>query len=182
MKKTVVMALVAMVATACSSSKKETPNSLPERSITIISPKHGETFRAGQYVTVKWRSNNLPKGTLIELQLENYTGKKIVLGELVPQTIAYSHHDCYPAANCGAEYYTANDGEEVVQIPPDTSFYGKSLYHRPELNASYGKTFKLSLNAITPALLAFFTTGQTPSTVEGPISDSSKDFFAIVPH
>ena len=173
MKKNVLLGLIAITAMACS-SKKSPGNSLAAPSITVLSPKNGEVFHAGQYVTVKWKSSNLPKGTLIELQLANYTGgKKIVIGELVPQTIARSLH---------TNYYTVDDGEEVVQIPSDTSFYGRSLYHRSDLNASYGKTFKFSVSAITPTTLAFFTTGHIPATVEGPVVASSEDFFTVTPH
>jgi hypothetical protein len=53
------------------------PNGIPVAptpSIRVISPNGGETYQAGQQITVKWTSCNIPGSQMIRLNLLNVTG------------------------------------------------------------------------------------------------------------
>lgn len=65
-------------------------------SVTVLSPNGGETFVAGQQITVKWTSKNIPTTDMMNISISNGTVNSPSLA-------------------------TVNDGEEVYTIPANFS-------------------------------------------------------------
>jgi hypothetical protein len=125
---------------SCSSCKKEGQLKLSaaDTAITILSPNGGETYYAGNYITIKWKGSNLPTGTVITAGLQNINGTGVVEYGLKPQ---------HPAKS-DVTGSTDNTGEEIFQLPVDTV----SIYHEKMwgMMYTYGKSFKVSLTAVFP--------------------------------
>ena len=75
-------------------------------SITVISPNGGETYQAGQQITVKWTSNNIAPSSLVSIFLRGSVANGTESGvKLGPSTI--------------------NDGEEVFTLTSKYDYYLK---------------------------------------------------------
>jgi hypothetical protein len=71
----------------------------PNGSITVLSPKGGETYKAGGQMMVKWKTNNVDSaGSSIWIHLDTFDGKHLDNGNLVSSHIQ-------------------NTGEKIVIIP-----------------------------------------------------------------
>ncbi len=80
------------------------PTGLPSKpvpSVKVISPNGGETFTAGQQITVKWSSCGIPAtGNVISIQLRGgFPGSAVNFMELAPSN------------------YSVNDGSETITLP-----------------------------------------------------------------
>ncbi len=168
MKRLILICIIAINAISCSSCKKEsqqlTPISVRDTSIAIVSPNGGESYHAGDYITVKWKGSNLPIGTVITAELQNINPAIGVVGTtLKPQHAAHSPQIAS----------TDNDGEELFQLPLDSQ---QDVYHEKHFGVlyTYGKSFKISLMAVFPTPIG------TPILVNNLFrTSSSKDFFTI---
>ncbi len=119
MKKTIFISLIAFIATGCSTCKKEAVLSTAP-SITVLSPKGGETLYADEDSTVSfsvtWKSANLPKGAMIEAELSfeesggpNSTGTVNVILEPVHKQVVHLYTTDV--------MITDNDGQEIFKMP-----------------------------------------------------------------
>jgi len=72
----------------------------PNGSITLLSPNGGETYKAGNQVTVKWQTKNVGSGNNIWIHLDTADGRHLNNGDLVSSHIP-------------------NNGEKTVAIPVD---------------------------------------------------------------
>ncbi|MDB5254766.1 MAG: hypothetical protein JWL92_142 [Candidatus Nomurabacteria bacterium] len=108
--------------------------------LTIISPEGGQTFFAGQYITVKWKSGNLPPGHLIGAMIINNQFE-------ISSKVAIS---MYPQKRVptSVSVLTNDDGEEVFRIPADEGDVGNFLY---ENGTSHGKSFTICLTYSDPS-------------------------------
>ncbi len=109
--------------------KSTTPTSCPANgtpSVTIISPNGGETFVAGQSITVKWNSCNMPSSDNVTLYLQ-YTSAQGGWSNIL-------------LANSGTSYTSKNDGEEIVNILPESTI--SSI-----VGTEYGINFKIKIKA-----------------------------------
>lgn len=72
-------------------------------SITVLSPNGGETYTAGQKITLKWKTCNISANALLTVYLD-YNGYSLNIG------------------NSG-QFMTLNDGSEIITLP-NVSAYG----------------------------------------------------------
>jgi hypothetical protein len=162
MKKIILISFVAIIASSCTSGKKENTqasnSSSGDTPITIISPIGGQRYHAGDWIVVKWKSANLPSGTVITVGLDNVNGTADAGASLVPLYAAKS--DIYGAVN--------NSGHAIFQLPIDKA----DMYHMVlgGVQMSYGKTFKIGLMAFRPSV---------PSVI---IASAHSDFFTVTAH
>lgn len=92
-------------------------------SITVLSPNGGEMYQAGQQVTVKWKSCNIPSNYQWSIFLSN-----------APASANY-----LIASN------TANDGIETFTVP------SREQWSSPiDVDFQYGNYFKVQVSAVNP--------------------------------
>ena len=70
-------------------------------SITVVSPNGGEVYTAGQQITVKWTSCNIPANALVTIQLN----------DSISQT-SYTN----------TSFFSVNDGIEIITLPTNVSW------------------------------------------------------------
>jgi hypothetical protein len=93
--------------------------------IQVLSPNGNEVYTAGQQITVKWRSCNLPTPNVITAQLNNKNNTGLYGGRvIVPQTTTQST----------VSDSTQNDGQEIFTLLP----VGDGIY-------GHGKNFEILL-------------------------------------
>ncbi|MFA6325245.1 MAG: peptidoglycan-binding domain-containing protein [Candidatus Paceibacterota bacterium] len=80
-------------------------------SITVLSPNGGEVYTAGQQITVKWTSCNIPAGNMMPIGLSIYDSSN-------NQTLGVTLTD----------NSSLNDGQEVVTLPTLASLGNLSQY------------------------------------------------------
>ena len=87
--------------------------------IKVLSPNGGETFTAGQQITIKWTSCNIPATAQVGLVFD-YVNPNVLSSQ------QYSFSFLLPP-----NYTTVNDGSEVVTIPASGYFsnLGQVQYH-----------------------------------------------------
>ncbi len=160
MKKITLYSAFLLTLFAC---KKEKVAVVLQPSVTLIAPNGGETYHARDYITVTWKSSNLPVGSVILASLGN-TGTVASQGVYIyPQTQS-------PVLLFGNTVpTTANDGSEVFEVPYDTSL----LYHGNGFN--YGNTFKIRLIVVYQSNGVWTTIDPSIGTFE----TSSNAFFSV---
>lgn len=120
--------------------------------IRVVSPNGGETYVAGQYITVRWKSCNIPGNAPISLNLDH-------AAKNAPETN-------YAGAGLGNS--TPNDGEEYVRLP-----LVNMLIFSPNANGiPFGKWFRVSASYFTGNIA-------NPSAGGATISDKSDALFTV---
>ncbi len=135
------------VATDCNST------SVP--SITVLSPNGGEAFVAGQQITVKWTSCNIPTNYIIKSSLTD-----MVNG--LDYFVAFENH-------LTQTYETQNDGEEILILPSTNIISGQryqltlQLFAGPGLPDLGDSSNNLFTIIIPPTVSTGCTATSTPS-------------------
>jgi hypothetical protein len=167
MKRIILIGLVAISATSCTSCRKENQQTFNSHSgdstITIISPNGGESYHAGDWVLIKWKGTNLPANTVVTAGLDNIAGNSDYGRGMIPKHPAQS--------DVGGA--TSNTGEALFQLPVDTC----SMYHGISFGVqhTYGKSFKITLVAVFPPPYP----GGSIMASNSFRSAHSKDFFTV---
>lgn len=131
-------------------------------SLIVTTPRGGETFHTGEFVTIKWKSANLPANSVVIATITNKIPNRGTVGiRLHPQNNVVTTMD-------GT---TSNDGEESFQLPWKFSDEGRLLYE----NTLSTKSFKVELVVLHPDSSGVWSVGD--KIIEG----VSNDFFTIIP-
>ncbi len=170
MKKILLLCAIVSTITLFSCNKEKVIT--PKGTITITSPNGGETYHTGEYITVTWKSDHLPVGSIVLARIEN----------TIPLYGTYGYY-LLPQNEQGVVLFnkdvptTANDGTEVFQIPVYVSDIYRYTDPSGNQNYSYGTGFKINLIVVYPANGEWTTVDQNVGTFE----TVSKNFFTIIP-
>jgi Tfp pilus assembly protein PilV len=103
-------------------------NSKSPSSIKVLSPNGGEAYQAGQQISVKWQSCNVP----------NY------IGVILNNTNATNWHQGNPIVLASGSYDgpTPNDGMEIFTIPSSTKTGQYKIWIRHEYDDFTGNAYE----------------------------------------
>ena len=120
--------------------------------ITVLSPNGGQVYQAGQEVTIKWKTENIPGNTLIRIYRDWKRPDNSSNTQLTQRSVLLTTPNGY----------TINDGQETVVLPSLNDFNYEDL--------DLGRNFRIYIA----------TQGMLEDNISSPSADDISDgFFTI---